>query len=761
MPSSAFEALSEGQIRAAHGSGHDVKPLFDAHTAQPLAQRALKAVVRKFRVLSWLPSYSPADLLGDVRGGLTVAVLLVPQAIAHALLVEVPPYMGLYTSFVPLVVFALFTSSTHLSVGPFALICIVVAAVAEEIVPDDRSEAEYVNAVLVISLVTGAMQLAMGALRLGVISTFLADPSVEGFTSAVALIIMSSQLKYLLGVPLPHGTMPETVVRALLALVRGRVNWWAFGMTALAFVLMTLIKELGARCCRPGIPIFEQLIVVVLFTAVQALAPLPVETIGELPRGLPVPAAPVLPESFDEFAPYLTAGLVVAFTSFLVSMSIARAFAARGGYAVSGNQELLALGLANCAGCCFGAFPISGSFSRSAVAASVGVRTPLHGVVQAGVVALTLLFITPLFRTLPFAVLAAIIITALRALIDFGAAALLWRSSKPDFALWLIAFATTCLFGVEAGLVLSIGCSLGLLVLQTSRPRWAVLGLLPGTGVFRDMTRYPTAASPPHVLVFRFDAPLHFANVGYFAKLVRTRLSAMAAQGAEPTHLVLDCSSMFALDASANACFRQLVVGLKKKGMGVLLAGTRRPFREALRRFGTLELVGEHNLFPHLAQAVELGCARPPEVLRGERGESRASLVSHVRSYGSVDDESEDEVDPAMSGWQQRARDAAGAGVERELSPEGEQADDDDEGFDTASERSDSVVERTAQRRRQAAGSGTSAGLRRAVSFADADAGAPPRRVVGFYEMAGFVNATDFSQGRQDSSEPGEAARQY
>ncbi|KAJ1622257.1 sulfate transporter N-terminal domain with GLY motif-domain-containing protein [Pavlovales sp. CCMP2436] len=206
---------TEGRLRLAHGGGENVSPLFDPESEadKPLYVRVLKGALRKFRILLWIRTYSRVDLAADVRAGLTVSVVLIPQAIAYALLVEVDPVIGLYASFIPLIVFTLFTTSNHVSVGPFALISLVVASVANGIASPDRTDAEYLQIVLTLSVLSGLLQLAMGLLGLGIIASFLADPCVAGFTTAVALIIMSSQLKYLLGRPIGKGSMPETADR--------------------------------------------------------------------------------------------------------------------------------------------------------------------------------------------------------------------------------------------------------------------------------------------------------------------------------------------------------------------------------------------------------------------------------------------------------------------------------------------------------------------------------------------------------------------
>mmetsp|Transcript_16400 Transcript_16400/g.42484 ORF Transcript_16400/g.42484 Transcript_16400/m.42484 type:complete len:465 (+) Transcript_16400:1-1395(+) len=393
---------------------------------------------------------------------------------------------------------------------------------------------------------------------------------------------------------------------------------------------MSAIKNGGRRFC-PKVPLFEQLVAVVVFTLLLFLVPWleeqGVQTIGELPAGPPMPAMPAMPASIAQLGQFFQGGAVCAFTSFLVSMSMARVFATKHGYAVAPNQELIALGMANVFGGMFGAYPASGSFSRTAVVSALGGRTPLHGWVQAAVILLVLIALTPLFRTLPYAVLAAIIFAALQSLVDFSSARELWRTSRSDFGLWVVAFLGTALFGVQIGLLLALAASLGVLVVRTSRPRWLVLGRLPGTNVFRDVTRYPSARRIEGVLIFRFDAPLHFANAEYFDTSLRTRIEAMDIANERLTHLVLDCSSINSLDVSAHAVLRKLITDLHKRGVAFIIANSRAPFREALVKFGTYdELVGEANMFLSLLDAVETGCARPlqlPDPAEGGGASSR------------------------------------------------------------------------------------------------------------------------------------------
>lgn len=559
----------------------------------------------------WLARYSRADLHGDLIAGLTVSVVLVPQAVAYSMLADMPAVHGLYTSFVPLLVFAAFTTSRHTSVGPFALMSIVTRVLAQDVVGMDAPRETHVAAVLCISVTAGAVQLAMGLLGLGLGAAFLSSPSVAGFTTASALIIACSQLQHLLGVPIPSGSLPVRLAAAGRATLSGQANGWAAALAAGALCFMLGAKALGARCC-PRVPLFEQLGAVVLCTLLAEWARLPVPRVGDegaVPSGLPSAALPAFGAfSLAENLSLLQAGFTAGLTSFLLSVSIARTFALQKGYAVDASAELLALGLSNLAGGCFGAYPVCGSLSRSALCCSVGGRTPLHGVVQAGVVGLVLLGCTPLFAPLPYCVLAALIFAALASLLGTELPVRLWASSRADFGLWAVAFCGTALFGVQPGLALALGSSLSLLVARASRPQCEVLGRLPGTALFRDVRRYPAALCSARALVFRFGASLHFANADFFCARVREALRRRAA-GAPASYLVLDCSAVCDVDYSANCGLCSLLTELREARVCVLLAAPRQALLERLRAFGSLggPLLREEHVYVSVGAALEYG----------------------------------------------------------------------------------------------------------------------------------------------------------
>lgn len=614
------EEWTEKWVDSVHGPGQKLSRQ-KSLGAIPEAQSPLRHVARYLTppCWVWLSQYSRADLRADLVAGLTVSIVLVPQAIAYALLADMPPVNGLYTGFVPLIVFAATTTSRHMSVGPFALMSIVTRVLAREVVGVDAPRERHVETVLCISITAGAVQVATAVLGLGLGAAFLSDTSVAGFTTASALIIAGSQLQHLLGVPIPSGNLAVKLSAGFRSVIAGTANGYAAAVTvgALAFMLGT--KAIGRRCC-PGVPLFEQLLVVVLFTLLAVWLELPVPRVGdegEVPSGLPFAHIPDFTGfSLEQNLALLQAGFTAGLTSFLLSMSIARTFALKHGYATSASAELLALGLSNLAGGCFGSYPVSGSLSRSALCSSVGGRTPLHGLVQAAVMALVLLGCTPLFAPLPYGVLAAIIFAALLALLDFELPAKLWTTSRADFGLWSVAFFGTVLFGVQPGLALALGSSLSLLVARASRPQCEVLGRLPGTELFRDVRRYPAALCTPAVLIFRFNAPLHFANAEFFCTRVRETWQRRVARGSPIGHLVLDCSAMCDIDHSANTALRGLLEELRAAAVLVLLAAARQALLERLRAFGTLGgargLIAEEHTYVTLSAAIDFGVGNPP-----------------------------------------------------------------------------------------------------------------------------------------------------
>ena len=528
----------------------------------------------------------------DLSAGLTVGVMLIPQGMAYALIAGVPPIYGLYAALVPLLVYAFLGTSRHLAVGPVAIVSLLVAAGVGPLADGDGQR--YLELTFLLAAMVGVVQLALGALRFGFVTNLLSHPVLAGFTSAAAVIIGASQLRHLLGVDLPRSSHVHEIVAGLAAEL-GAVHGLTLGIGLASIVLLALLQRW--RTAFPG-----ALAVVVVTTGVVWLLGLEgrgVDVVGDVPGGLP---APILPPLGDGAAmvDLLPVALTIALVGFMESIAVAKVYASRHGYEVGPDRELLALGAANLVGAFFRAFPVAGGFSRTAVNAQAGARTAIAGVVSAGVVAVTLLLLTDLFRLLPNAALAAIILVAVAGLFNWREAQRLWHLDRRDLVMMTVTFGATLALGIEPGILVGVLASLTALVYETSRPNVAVLGRLPGTDTFRSLTRHPGAQAPEGVVVVRVDASLSFANARYFRERVREAL------GEAPTarRFIFDFHPVNRIDSTALHELEALVSELRARGMEPAFAGVKGAVMDRLRAVGLPERLGEDRFYLEVAEAV-------------------------------------------------------------------------------------------------------------------------------------------------------------
>ncbi|MCA9654891.1 MAG: solute carrier family 26 protein [Myxococcales bacterium] len=519
------------------------------------------------------------DLRGDLVAGLTTAVMLIPQGMAYAMLAGLPPIVGLYASTVPLAIYAFLGSSRQLAVGPVAMVSLLVAT-GVGTMAEPGTDA-YVSLALLLALMVGALQLAMGMLRAGFLVNFLSHPVVSGFTSAAALVIGTSQLGHLLGIKLERGPIYEIVGQALSRL--GELSPVTFTIG-----LGSVIALLALRRFAPRLP--AALIVVVTGTlAVWGLGlhEHGVAIVGDVPAGLPSPTLPAF--DLDSLAGLWPTALAIALVGFMESISVGKSIASREGYELDANQELRALGLANVGGAMFGAYPVTGGFSRTAVNAQAGARTGMAGLITAVVVALTLLLLTPAFHFLPKAVLAAIIMVAVFGLIDLKEVRHLWHVERSELVLLLLTFVATLALGVEEGIAVGVGASLMWHVIRTTRPHTAVLGRLPDTDVFRNVQRFPQAEPVPGVLALRIDAQFFFGNVTFLKETLR----GLVDEADPPLHtVVIEATSINRLDSSAAAALHELYGWLDARGITLRFAGVKGPVRDMMQRTGLWSELG-------------------------------------------------------------------------------------------------------------------------------------------------------------------------
>lgn len=547
------------------------------------------SVADRIPLVASLRGASGDQVRGDVVAGLTTAVMLVPQAMAYALLAGLDPIVGLYASTIPLALYALFGSSRELAVGPVAMVSLLVATAIASLGITDPAETLAVAALL--ALLVGGIQLVMGLVRLGFLVKFLSHPVLVGFTAAAALIIGASQLKHVLGVNIARSHyVHETLIAA--AEQASSINATALAIAALSVGALISLKHLAPR--------FPRFLFVVAAATVAVFATgANVATVGTVPGGLPSPSLPAT--SWQLVADLLPIALTISLIAFMESIAVAKSFARKNRVEVDPDQELRALGLANLAAGIFRGYPITGGFSRTAVNAQAGARSGLASLTTAIVVALSLLFLTPLFFYLPKAVLAAIILTAVAGLINVGELRHLWRVSRPDFALAGITFVATLSLGIELGIVLGVAASILWFVASVSKPHIAVLGRVPGTRTYRNLNRNPEAEGVDGVLAVRIDAPLFFANTAFLKKSLRS----LEASDATPVEaVVIDASAIGSVDASGAEALLEMLEDYAARGKRYSLAAVRGPVLDVLKAADEDGLL-EGNVAMNVARAVD------------------------------------------------------------------------------------------------------------------------------------------------------------
>lgn len=543
--------------------------------------------------LRHLADYDASTWRIDLQAGITVSVLLVPQVMAYAMLAGLPPVYGLYASTVPLFVYALLGSSPQLSVGPTALVSLlVISSIGALATPMTQ---EYIYLAILVGLIAGALQLLLGAVRLGVLVSFLSRPVISGFTSAAALIIMLSQSKYLLAIDLPRSNRThETFLQLLGQLPESHM------LTALLsggfFLLLLLQKRWLPRL--PGA--LTALVLGTILVAVFRLDRQGITIVGDIPSGLPAPIWPAL--DWPTVRLLLPAAATIGFISFVESLAIGKTLESRFRYyRIRPNQELIALGFSKLLGSFFQSYPTTGSFGRSAVNADAGARTGIASMVAAIITVLVLLFLTPLFYYLPQAVLSVVIVLAVAKLFDWREMQRLWQHDRRDGITLLATFLVTLAFGIQQGIIAGVLLSLALVIYRNARPHIAVLGRLPHTPYFRNVSRFQHAVQEDDILIIRFDSQLYFGNADYFRETIEALI---AAKGPDLKLIILDASSIHDLDSTGVYILTEVLDDLEQQRIEFYLSGVIGPVRDVLFRTGMMEKIGPAHQFLDIADAV-------------------------------------------------------------------------------------------------------------------------------------------------------------
>jgi len=524
-------------------------------------------------MLAWLRNYRRAMLPGDISAGIVVAMMMIPQGMAYALVAGLPPVTGIYASILPPVVYALFGTSMTQSVGPMAIVSLMTAAIIGPMATAGSGLYSVLAAQL--ALVAGAVLLLCGLLRLGFLANFFSRPVMSGFTVGSALVIAWGQLRPLLGGELPHWHGPSA------ALGLGSVLLLVLSRSHLARLLRALgMKQAGADMATRLAPMLVVMLGLVL-VQVLGLEALGVKTTGKVPSGLPQLN---LAMSQAHWQQLLQPGLLVGFVIFIMSMSAAQSLALKRNEKLVSNHELIGLGAANVASMLSGAFPVTGSMSRSAVNFAAGAQTPLASIFTAGLLALALVAPTGWLALLPMPVLAATIIVAVLGMLELGTLRTAWRYDRSDALAWFASAAGVVALGVEAGVLVGVALSMGTLIWRASRPHIAVLGRIAGTEHFRNIERYP-AETRPELLALRIDANMFFGNV----EAVQERIEDELRMHPTARNLVLVMTAVSSIDTSALFALSELNTNLARRGIGLHLAEVKGPVMDRLRQSDLLQ----------------------------------------------------------------------------------------------------------------------------------------------------------------------------
>ncbi|MCU7960932.1 MAG: SulP family inorganic anion transporter [gamma proteobacterium symbiont of Bathyaustriella thionipta] len=542
--------------------------------------------------IAWLPQVNRETIRADLIAGITVALVAIPQSLAYAQLAGVPPYYGLYASFLPVIIGALWGSSPALSTGPVAMTSLLTAASVMTLAKFGTDQ--FFAYVILMALLSGLMQIILGVARMGVLINFLSYPVLRGFINAAALIIALAQLPAMLGLNLEHG--PHFMIDVLHVIehsARTHLPSLAFGFGSL--LLLILFKRFTPKI--PGV-----LMVVIITTVISYLTGFEAQggvVVGVIPQGPPKLSMP----PFDLVASLhmLPAAFVIAIISFMEAMSSSKIIAIKTRTRWDENQELIGQGLAKIAAAFSHGMPVSGSFSRSALNLATGAKTGLASVISALVVLLTLFFLTPLLHHLPKPVLAAIIMMAVFGLINVETILDAWKAQPQDGMAAIVTFFATLAFApnIQNGILTGILLSLVLFLFRTMRPGVVMLGI-DEQGVLRSAKRYNLPKLHPQITAIRFDGQLYFANVSYFEDAVLYLI------GSDPDlhEILVVGDGINGLDASGVEMLRNLLDRLSKSGVGLSFANLKENVLETFDRTGVCELVGKENVYPSVQTAV-------------------------------------------------------------------------------------------------------------------------------------------------------------
>lgn len=549
-------------------------------------------------VWQWLSRYNQSKFRADLLAALIVIAMLVPQGMAYAMVAGLPPVTGLYASILPMIIYALVGGSSTLSIGPVAIISMMVFGVLNPLY--EVGSPEYIEAAFLLALLTGVISTLLGIFRFGFLIQLISQPVIKSFIIASALLIALSQFKFLFDIPLEANNIAEFVVTFSSYVHQTSIATLLFGIGAVLF-LVYMPKLLNSGYLRQkhgtfslltrGLPLVLIVVCIglVYFFNLQQAG---IKTVGEIPSSFPPLSIPNW--DLNTVKQLLPGAALIAMISFVESLSIAQATALQQRSNLNSNQELIALGLANISAGLTSAFPVTGSLSRTVVNADAGARTPMAGVLSSLFIVAVSLYFTGFLRDLPLAILAATIIVSIWKLVDFKPFIETWRYSKADgIAMWVTFFGVICI-DISTGLIIGIISTFILLLWRISRPHIAVIGLIEGTQHFRNISRHPALTSS-RIFSIRIDEDLTFLNAHTLKGYIITEVS----KNSRLEHVVINGSSISAIDLSALEMLEEVNAELAKLHIKLHFSEIKGPVMDKLQRSPLLAQLSGQVFFSH------------------------------------------------------------------------------------------------------------------------------------------------------------------
>ncbi len=548
-----------------------------------------------FPVLDWLPKYKKKFLGSDLVAGLTVGVILIPQGMAYAMIAGLPPVYGLYASLFPILIYALMGTSRQVAIGPVAMDSLLVAAGLGAFAIATMEE--YIMMAVFLAFMVGAIQLTLGFLRMGFLVNFMSKPVISGFTSAAALTIIFSQLKHLLGADIPNSNQfHQMIVNAFENI--STTNLYDLAIGIIGILIIVLLKRWNNK--------FPSILLVVLLGGFAVyflgLESYGVNVVGVVPEGLPSFTMPAF--DMERATQIFPIALALALVGYLETISIGKALEEKSKKeTIDANQELVALGTSNMVGSFFQSYPVTSSFSRSAINAESGAKTTIAQIFSVLLVIITLLFLTPLFYFLPNAALASIIMVSVFGLIDIPYPQNLWKHRKDEFWVLVITFMVTLFVGIKEGILVGVLVSLLVMVYRTSKPHFAVLGNIRGTDYYRNIYRFEKEVIVrDDILIVRFDAQLYFGNTNYFKSQLFKQINA---KGPGLKLIVLNAEAINYIDSTAAKMLVQVIEEIHQRNIEFYIAGAIGPTRDIIFTSGIIDVLHKECLFVRITEAVK------------------------------------------------------------------------------------------------------------------------------------------------------------